>query len=324
MSCPHPVSRRSLLARFRESPTAVGTTCCIVAALGYGGVNVCLRALTVRCDRGLILFAKEAMAFACVAMWLALRRRRDDKFVPGWRTVAGLTVVGVLTQMAATLPFLWAMAVVGLAIAVTLSLGCSLVSSAVLGRIFLGERVSGQSLLAIGLLIGAVGFLTFGAEGGAAAVSAIEEHGRWSVLLATAVACLAGTIYGLLNVSIRGSVTGGVSPGFVAVIIPVTGVICLAPTYVGRLVLGNAPTFSGTDILVLLIAGSMNVVAWFAFIQGLKTTRVVHANVLTASQVAMAAIAGVVFFEESASPALLTGVAMTIAGMVSIDRPSTG
>jgi multidrug transporter EmrE-like cation transporter len=51
---------------------------------------------------------------------------------------------------------------------------------------------------------------------------------------------------------------------------------------------------------------------------------VIHANVLTASQVAMAAVAGIFFFEEAASPALLAGVAMTIAGMVSIDRPPTG
>ncbi len=78
------------------------------------------------------------------------------------------------------------------------------------------------------------------------------------------------------------------------------------------------------DLGVMLLAGLLNVVAWFALIKGLQTTRIVHANVITAAQVSMAAVAGIFLFEEAASPALLAGVAMTIAGMISIDRPPSG
>jgi drug/metabolite transporter (DMT)-like permease len=238
--------------------------------------------------------------------------------------VIGLMAVGALTQVAATLPLLWAMAVVGLAIPVTVSLGASLVTCAILGRIMLGEPISGQALVAIGLLIGAVGFLTFGAEAGAAAVPAVQELDRLSLFLVAAVPFMAGAIYGLLSVTIRRSVTGGVPVGFVAMVIPAMGVICLAPGCFWRLGPSAILATPTRDVLVMLLAGLLNVVAWFAFIKGLQTTRVVHANVLTAAQVAMAAVAGIFLFEEAASPALLAGVAMTIAGMVSIDRPVSG
>jgi drug/metabolite transporter (DMT)-like permease len=231
-------------------------------------------------------------------------------------------VIGALTQLAATLPLLWSMAVVGLAIAITASLCASLATSAVLGRFVLGERVSAQSLTAIGMLVGAVALLSFGAEQPAHVLPSADSHGFWTVLLATATACIAGTIYGLLNVSIRRSVTNGVSPGFVALVIPFTGVLCLTPMCCWRLGADGILAIPTADLVVMLIAGILNVIAWFAFIKGLQTTPVVHANVFTASQVAMAAVAGVFFFQETLSLALLGGVAMTIAGMVWIDRPT--
>jgi drug/metabolite transporter, DME family len=303
-------------------PAAWGVACCIIAALGYGGVNVCLRVLTVRCDRCLILLAKEALTAACVGLWLAYGASRARVLFPGWRTTIGLVVVGALTQTVATLPLLWAMAVVGLAITITLSLGASLVTSAVLGRVVLGERVSLQSLMAIGLLVVAVGFLTFGAQGPAETLPSAPSYSPLTVLLATVLASLSGVIYGLLNVSVRRSVTRGVSSGFVALIIPMMGVVCLGPACFWKLGAGDVLDASVADILVMLLAGFLNVVAWFAFIKGLQTTSVVNANVLTAGQVAMAAVAGILFFEEAVSPALLAGVVMTMAGMMSIGRTS--
>jgi drug/metabolite transporter (DMT)-like permease len=229
-------------------------------------------------------------------------------------------VVGALTQLAATLPLLWAMAVVGLAIAITLSLGTSLITTAMLGRFVLGERVSGQSLGAIGLLIAAVVCLTFGVEG-AATLPSTETGFSFSFALAIAVSCVAGVIYGLLNVSVRRSVTGGVPAGFVALVIPTMGVVCLAPACFWRLGPSGILATPAEDALVMLVSGLLNVIAWFAIIRGLQTTSAVHANVLTASQVAMAALAGILLFEEAITLSLVAGVVMTIAGMVMIDRP---
>lgn len=305
----------------RLRPAAKGVVYCVLAALGYGAVNVCLRVLTVRCDRGLILLVKEILAFACVGLWVASRARRDRFPIPGRRTVVGLMVIGASTQLAGTLPLLWSMAVVGLAIAVTASLCASLVTSAVLGQLVLGERVSLQSLSAIGLLVGAVGFLTFGAQGSPGSLASADEPSSLTVLAATAAACIAGVIYGVLNVGVRRSVTNGVSVAFVALVIPFMGVFCLGPVCLWRLATSGIPAIPVEDLLVMLLGGILNVAAWFAYIKGLQTTPVVHANVLTTSQVAMAAVAGVFLFGEALSPALVAGVAMTIAGMVWIDRP---
>ena len=303
-------------------PVVSGMVYCVIAALGYGAVNVCLRVLTVRCDRSLILFSKELMAFTCVAAWVILGLRRGRFALPGWPTALALMTVGILTQLVATLPFLWAMAVIGLAIAVTISLGMSLVTSAVLGRFVLGEKVSLQSLTSIGLLVGSVALMTFGVQ--SPALPSADSPTSFTLALAVAVACTAGMIYGLLNVSIRRSVTAGVSPGFVAMIIPLTGVVCSAPGCFGRLGVGGVLATPAADVGVMLVAGILNVIAWFSFIKGLQTTPVLHANVITASQVAIAAVAGIVLFEEAASPALFAGIAMTIAGMAWIDRAPAG
>jgi drug/metabolite transporter (DMT)-like permease len=71
----------------------------------------------------------------------------------------------------------------------------------------------------------------------------------------------------------------------------------------------------------MVFCGTLNLLAYLAIIKGLELTSVVRANVLSASQVAMAAVAGLLFFREAASPVLVAGVAMTIAGMVMIGRP---
>lgn len=305
----------------RLHPTTVGALCCIIAALAYGAVNVCLRMLTVRCDRSLILLSRETMAAVCMGAWFLYWVRREGFSPPGWRPVAGLVVVGVLTQLAASLPLLWAMAVVGLAVSITLSLGTSLITSAVLGRFLLGERVSGQSLSAISLLILAVVLLTFGAEGAGAVPTSDGGFGPLVIAVAAAASVGAGIVYGLLNVAVRHSVTGGMTGGFVAMVVPVVGVACLAPVSLWRLGPAGILATPPEDALILLAVGLLNVIAWFAVVRGLERTSVLHANVLTASQVALAALAGVFFFGEAVTLSLVVGIVMTIAGMVAIDRP---
>ena len=319
---PAPVPLWSRLAIPRLHPTTVGSLCCIVAALGYGAVNVCLRSLTVRCDRSLILLSRETLAAVCMGAWFLYWARREGFSPPRWRPLAGLVVVGVLTQLAASLPLLWAMAVVGLAISITLSLGTSLITSALLGRFLLGERVSGQSLLAIGLLIAAVILLTFGAERAAAVPGLDDGYGPLVIVLAAAASCGAGIVYGLLNVAVRRWVTGGMSAGFVALVVPIVGVGCLAPVSFWRLGVAGILATPPEDALVLLAAGLLNVIAWFAVVRGLERTSVLRANVLTASQVALAALAGVVIFDEAITIFLVAGILITIAGMVMIGRPA--
>ena len=71
-------------------------------------------------------------------------------------------------------------------------------------------------------------------------------------------------------------------------------------------------------------AGVFNLIGFLAIIHGLQRTTVVHANVVSASQVAMAAVAGMALFHEPPNPWLLLGVGLTIAGILRFDRPADG
>jgi drug/metabolite transporter, DME family len=65
-------------------------------------------------------------------------------------------------------------------------------------------------------------------------------------------------------------------------------------------------------------------IGFLALIHGLKRTTVVHANVVGASQVAMAALAGVAIFAEQPNQWLILGVCLTVVGILGIDRPTDG
>jgi drug/metabolite transporter, DME family len=53
-----------------------------------------------------------------------------------------------------------------------------------------------------------------------------------------------------------------------------------------------------------------------ALTRSLQLTSVVYANALNATQAGLAALAGIVFFQEAQSGELLVGVLLTIAGLV--------
>ncbi len=72
----------------------------------------------------------------------------------------------------------------------------------------------------------------------------------------------------------------------------------------------------------MAVAGVCNLVGFVALNKGLQLTTLVRANTLNASQVAMAALAGVLLFQESPSVWLLAGVSLTIVGIFFMDAPS--
>jgi drug/metabolite transporter (DMT)-like permease len=296
----------------------------LLAAVGYTIVNLCLRQLTVVYDPMWLLCIKETMTVIWLGPVLAWRAARGVRPLPGGRALGELMAVGLLTHLGGNLPLIWAMGIVGLAITIPLAMGVNLVACALLGRWVLGERVSLQSGLATAVLIVSVVLLSVGA-GRANDAMALSEHvaaGPVWVTLAVAASCLAGVSYGVLNIAIRRAVTAGVPCTALGFLIPAMGAISLAPLCLGRFGLSGLLATSSSDFLLMVFCGTLNLLAYLAIIKGLALTSVVRANVLSASQVAMAAVAGLLLFQEAASPALVAGVAMTIAGMVLIGRPT--
>jgi len=314
------------------SPVVAGTACCVVSALGYAAAQICLRYLSkLGADPMWVICNKELVTVIVVGPWLLYRGSRGLTVLPPGRLLATLILVGLAVQLGANLGVQWALGVVGLAVAIPVMFGLMLTVSAVMGQTFLGERVSRRSVLAIGLLLAALALLgvaTYAVHHSAPpqsdqASDAPDSYpiGPLLLLLGIGAPCLAGAIYALLTITIRHSVTGAAPISTIVFITTLMGVLSLGPLSVFRL---GAQELLGTpaeQIAWMLAAGTLNLIAFLAITKGLQLTTVVHANVLNASQVAIAAVAGTVIFAEPGTLWLLAGVGLTILGVVLIDRP---
>ncbi len=328
---------------FGLSPAVAGTACCVVSALGYSGANVCLRKLAqLQADEMWVVCNKELVTVAVVGPWLLWRAARRLPVLPPPKTLAILLAVGLAVQMGANLGVQFAMGVVGLAIAVPSIFGVMLTASAVLGRVVLGERVSRRSMAAIGVLLASLPLLGVAADvarqapSEASTAAAVTDdgddateattakpdaHGPLTVAAAVAAACLAGAIYSVLTITIRHTVSGSTNIGTVVFFVTVTGVISLGGLSIYRLGIPALVNTPPIQLAWMLAAGTLNLIAFLAISKGLELTTVVQVNVLNASQVAMAALAGLIWFAEPPSVWLILGVCVTIAGVVMIDRP---
>ncbi len=286
-----------------------------------------MRQLTVlECDPTWAVFNRELVTTVAVAPWLIYRAASGQSTLPwGW-TLVQLLAGGVLIQLGGNVGVQWAFGVVGLAVTVPVVFAANIVGGALLGRLCLGEHVSRRSMTAIAMLFASLVLLGIGAEASHALQSRSsgnwEASGRIMLALGVAVAAVAGTTYATLNIVIRRAVTLTTPPSAVAFLVPAVGVISLgAPTVFQH----GVPPWTATSwpqLGLMAAAGISNLVGFLALINGLQRTTVVHANAISASQVAMAALAGVALFSEPPNPWLLGGICLTIAGVLRIDRPA--
>lgn len=297
-----------------------GTVCCILSALGYTAANICMRRLAaLNCDPAWATCNKELVTVVVIGPWLVVRWLRRRAALPRWPVLAVLILVGLATQLGGNLAVQWALGVVGLAVTIPVIFGVMLTASAAMGRVLLGERVSRRSTAAIGLLIVSLVFL--GISAGTAGKSISTGSGPMLIAAAVGASCLAGAIYALLTITIRRTVTGSTSLTAIVFIITATGVISLGPMAFYRLGAEQLLSTPAEHAAWMLAAGAFNLVAFLAITKGLELTTIVHANMLNASQVAMAALAGLVLFHEPINQWLILGAAITILGIILIDRP---
>lgn len=216
--------------------------------------------------------------------------------------------------------------IVGLAVTIPAVFGLMITSGAVLGRLWLGERVSPRSSAAIAILLVSLVLLGQGAE--SAGTLLARPHAipptHLTVALAVAAAALAGAVFGILNITVRHSVTRNILPSAIAFLIPLMGTISLGPISVYRLGLERLWATPWEQLGLMAAAGLFNLLGFVSLIQGLRRTTVIYANALNASQVAMASLAGLALFHEPPNPWLIWGVCLTVAGTLWIDRPVEG
>jgi len=194
-----------------------------------------------------------------------------------------------------------------------------IVGAAVLGRVALSEPITPRVLLALGLLLGAIGVLTLGARD-ANRVMASQIASPWLLAGGVTAACGAGFCYATLNAILRYCTTRGAPLPTALFIVSTTGAISLSTLAVLRLGPGPLLATQPRDLAIMVAAGVCNTIAFIALTKSLQLTSVVYVNSLNATQATMAAIAGVLIFREALSPWLAVGVGLTIAGLAVLAR----
>jgi len=301
-----------------------GTVACLLSAVAYTVANICLRQLAaLDTEPAWAMCGKDIVAVLVLGPWLLLRRLQGRPVFPSRHVLLLFVLIGIATQFGGNLLVQWSYGVVGLAVTTPAVMGSVLISGALVARVRLGEPITHYSLGAIVLLLTATVLLSVGAEKARFAMAPAATLSSAPILGAagTLAACFAGVMFGATSATIREAVSGTTRPTAIAMIICLVGVVGLGALSSYRLGWSGLSETTPQQFAWITAAGVMNLLAFLALIMGLQWATVLRANVLNASQVAMAAMAGILFFGEPPSAWLVVGVSLTIAGTVLMDRP---
>ncbi len=306
----------------RISP--LGTVYCAAAAVFYTISSICMRQVAaLDCDPGWAVCVKESITVLVIGPCLIYRAVRGLRVLPPLKILFILLLAGLADQLLGNLGWQWSVGIVGLAVTVPAVFGTMIIGGAIFGRIMLGEKVTPRSMLAIALLLLSIVLLSLGAESaGTMTAQSGPASNNLPVVVAVAVAGIAGIAYALLSIAIRHTMNAAAQQSTLMFIITGIGTITLGPISIHRLGWDGLLATSGEQLTWLIAAGIFNLLGFIGFTKGLYLTTVVHANALSASQVAMAAVAGILIFQESPNLWLLTGVILTLLGIFLVDRPA--
>ena len=304
-----------------------GTFCGLASAVLYTVANSLLRALT-ECDPVWVSAVKTVPTALLMIPWMVHMHLRGERAVPPLRVLAVIALGGLVGQVCGNIPFQWALGIIGVALTVPLNLGGMIVFGAILGRIFLHEPVTPRTAGAMLVLLIAIFVLFLGAENAHEAVrsglpaslptaSADEKYFHLLELVGgVAAACLCGLAYAVLNVINRYYVTRGHSLPATLCTVSLVGLMSLGAISLGRIGISGMLATTPRELGLMVLAGICNAAAFVTLTKSLQLTSLVFVNALNATQATMAALAGVVFFNEPPSHWLLTGVGLTIVGLL--------
>ena len=299
-------------------PYVIGTLCGLASALGYTCANAFLRSVD-HCDPFWVSAVKALPTAATMTPVIITLRLRGQRVWPGFGLAAAIAGGGLLGQLGGNVCFQWSLDKIGVALAVSLCLGGMILAAAIFGRIFLSEPVTPRAIAGLGLLLSAIVVLSLGADEAGRSVSAENTSPLW-LALGVAAAAGSGVFYATLNVILRHCFLRGAPLPTTLCIVSCVGIVSLGLTSWLRIGHTGMLATQPLDLALMLAAGVCNTIAFMALTKSLQLTSVVYVNALNATQVTLAAIAGVVIFREALSPWLALGVALTIAGLVLMTR----
>lgn len=297
----------------------VGTLLALVSAVFYTLTNMCLRA-AAHCDIYWVSCLKAVPTLIVAAAFVSRRFLLGAPTYPGRSIVGKLFLTGLIAHIGGNVAFQYGLGIVGLAAAVPLTFSTIIVGGALLGRLFLRESISYRSAVAMGMLCASIALLGWHTELARPGASA-ATFDAWTTALAVVVTCVSGLAYSILGVVIRRMVTGAIDSSFVLLVISISGVLSLGLTSLYRLGPAGIAATSFEDWNTMIWAGVFNAGGFFLLTKALHLVPVAYVNVVNASQTAMAALAGILYFDESSTSVLIVGVVLMLVGILLIERP---
>jgi drug/metabolite transporter (DMT)-like permease len=283
----------------------------LTAALGYAAANVALRAAT-ETDAILVSAAKSwptVAACAPLLIWMLLKKQ---KVATSWSTFPTLLLGVTIGQLFGNVLFQVSLGIIGLALSVPLNLSAMIIGGAVMGRVLLGDPVSRRTIVAIVILIVATVVLSMGGS------TILPERPVTPMMFALGVAAalVSGAAYSFFGTAMRKGLREGLTVPLAMGASGMVGVLLLTPLAVGVMGVEKIAATSTVQWWAIVLAGTFNMAAFFMLSFSLRAIPVVAVNLLNATQAALAALAGVWWFNEELTTSMVLGSAITIAGLV--------
>jgi len=291
------------------------------AAIFYTLANACLRQV-VDADPVWVSCIKAFPTIVMVLPWCAWRVARKMTLVSHWKDVAWIVFGACMGQFVGNCLFQWSLGVVGLALAVPVTLGAVLIGSAFLGRWVLGESVTTRSWIGIAILVSAVFMLSLGAGEAYRTMHSAESDGDNSRMVLSGVAgvFVAGIAFSVLGMTIGRTSARGLPAPTILLVASLVGVFGLGTAVLIRDGWQIVLTTTEHEWSWSLAAGLFNGLAFISLTIAIHRIGLLNVNVLNASQTAIAALLGVVMFSEPITGALICGVVFTVVGLLLMPR----
>jgi len=291
----------------------------ILSAVAYTAANVCLRSVP-EVDVFWVSCLKAVPTVVLVAPFLVTRGVSGQSILGSPRMFGMLVAAAVFGQLAGNVAFQFALSSIGLALSVALVFGTMISSGVAIGHWALGERLTGRTIFCSALLIAAILVLSLGARDASRSLL-----GKVDLLMAIGgilAACSAGTAYSVLGGVIRRVSRSGMPQETILMVVGLVGMLLLGTISSVRIGGDGMLGTQWSQLGYMLGAGVWNAIAFFALTYALRRTTLAIVNALNASQVAMAALAGVALFAEPPTATMGAGVALTILGLIFLRRPA--
>jgi drug/metabolite transporter (DMT)-like permease len=290
-----------------------GTVLGLVSALAYTAANVALRDLSRTEGVVWAMWISSVKAVPCLLVSILLvtfRKLKGLQALPPKEKLLPLLAAALLMQFGGNTAFAWSLSKVGLVLTVPLAFSTLIGGSAVLGRIFLGEPINSRTLVSMLLLLLSIICLSVAAD------RSFPDAPAVTIVSGMLLAGLAGMSYGTNSIVIRQFLGGQYSVSSIVVIMSGCGVFVLGSLSFTLMGPERIAKIEPGQWSSMIWAGVTNAIAFYAVSSALRYIPAVRANLLNASQTAMCALAGVLFFQERMTPLLATGIGFTIAGLM--------